>query len=112
MTTSSHCDACAGSDDCSNGRGWRAPGHGELIRDPERAVDWIIAHRLEREAKVVAAIRDNPQLTTHELVPHVYRDVNQKLFGLAERSLMAHLEKLVLDKRVVFADGRWTLNDS
>ena len=89
-----------------------APGHGELIRDPERAVDWIIAHRLEREAKVVAAIRDNPQLTTHELVPHVYRDVNQKLFGLAERSLMAHLEKLVLDKRVVFADGRWTLNDS
>ena len=88
-----------------------APGHGEVIRDPERAVDWIIGHRLEREASVVAAIRDNPQLTTHELVPHVYRDVDQKLFGLAERSLLAHLEKLVLEKRVVLADGRWTLSE-
>ena len=45
-------------------------------------------------------------------MPHVYRDVDEELFGLAERSLLAHLEKLVLDKRVVFADGRWTLNGS
>ena len=85
-----------------------APGHGELIHDPVRAIDWIIEHRLEREAKVVEAVRRNPHLTTHELVPHVYRDVDRKLFGLAERSLLAHLEKLVEEKRVAYEDARWS----
>lgn len=71
-----------------------APGHGELIREPSRVIDWIIDHRLEREAKVFAALQANPGLTTAELVPHVYKDVDKKLYRLAERSLLAHLEKL------------------
>jgi len=52
-----------------------APGHGELIQDPDRAIDWIIEHRLEREQKVAAALAANPNLTTRELVPFVYKDV-------------------------------------
>lgn len=83
------------------------PGHGELINDPERAIDWIVNHRLEREAKVVDALKANPGLTTHELVPHVYRDVEQKLYGLAERSLLAHLIKLEEDRRAARASDRW-----
>ena len=57
---------------------------------------------------MVEAVRRNPHLTTHELVPHVYRDVDRKLFGLAERSLLAHLEKLVEEKRVAYEDARWS----
>jgi glyoxylase-like metal-dependent hydrolase (beta-lactamase superfamily II) len=71
-----------------------APGHGELIRDPRRVIDWIIEHRLQREARVLAAMRANPGLTTHELVPHVYQDIDPKLYTLAERSLLAHVLKL------------------
>jgi glyoxylase-like metal-dependent hydrolase (beta-lactamase superfamily II) len=71
-----------------------APGHGDVIRDPVRAIDWIIDHRLQREAKVLAAMRANPGLSAHELVPHVYTDVNPDLYGWAERSLLAHLEKI------------------
>jgi glyoxylase-like metal-dependent hydrolase (beta-lactamase superfamily II) len=74
-----------------------APGHGEIIRDPDRVVDWIIDHRLRREAKVLAALQGNPNLTARELVPHVYTDVDEKLYALAERSLLAHLEKLEED---------------
>ena len=33
-----------------------APGHGDVITDPERVIDWTINHRLERESKVVAAL--------------------------------------------------------
>lgn len=83
------------------------PGHGELIDDPVRVIDWIIAHRLEREAKVVAAITANPNLTTRELVPHVYRDVDPKLYGWAERSLLAHVLKLEADGTAVQVDGEW-----
>ena len=72
-----------------------------------RAIDWIIEHRLEREAKVLAAVNANPGLTTHELVPHVYQDVDPKLYGWAERSLLAHVLKLEVDGVVGQINNRW-----
>lgn len=83
------------------------PGHGDVIRDPQRVIDWIIDHRLHRESKVVAALVANPGLTTRELVPHVYTDVDEKLYAWAERSLLAHLEKLREESRAFLDDDRW-----
>ena len=85
-----------------------APGHGDVIYDPARAIDWIIDHRLAREAKVVAALASNPNLTSHELVPFVYTDVDPKLYGWAERSLLAHLLKLESDGLATIVNERWT----
>jgi glyoxylase-like metal-dependent hydrolase (beta-lactamase superfamily II) len=84
-----------------------APGHGDVIHEPYAAIDRIIAHRLEREAKVAAAVRATPDLTSAELVPGVYADVDAALYPLAERSLLAHLQKLELDGRVLRANARW-----
>lgn len=84
-----------------------APGHGEVIEDPVRAIDWIIDHRLQREAKVLAAVRENPDLTTSELVPHVYQDVAPHLYRLAERSLLAHVLKLEADGAASRENDRW-----
>ncbi len=85
------------------------PGHGAVIEDPIRTIDWIIDHRLQREARIVAAIESNPELTISELVPHVYKDVDPKLFGLAERSLLAHVIKLEEEGIASNRDGRWSL---
>ncbi len=85
------------------------PGHGEVIHDPERAIDWIVEHRLEREASVVAALQANPDITARELVPHVYKDVDKKLYGLAARSLLAHLIKLEEDGVAINNDALWVL---
>jgi glyoxylase-like metal-dependent hydrolase (beta-lactamase superfamily II) len=84
-----------------------APGHGELIHDPVRAIDWIVDHRLAREAKVATALTENPGLTSMELVPHIYQDVDRKLYGLAERSLLAHLLKLADDGTASHQGNRW-----
>ncbi len=85
-----------------------APGHGEIIENPGHVIDWIIEHRLEREAKVLAAVEETPGLTTRELVPHVYGDVDPTLYGWAERSLLAHVLKLQ-DDALVESDGeRWS----
>ena len=73
------------------------PGHGDVIKESDPVIDWIVEHRLQREAKVLAALRANPGLTSMELVPHVYQDVDQKLYAWAERSLLAHLIKLEED---------------
>jgi glyoxylase-like metal-dependent hydrolase (beta-lactamase superfamily II) len=86
-----------------------APGHGELIDEPYAAIDWLIAHRLQRERGVVAALRSHPGRTATELVPRVYMEIDAGLYPLAERSLLAHLYKLERDGRARLADQRWEL---
>jgi glyoxylase-like metal-dependent hydrolase (beta-lactamase superfamily II) len=85
------------------------PGHGELMEQPQEAVDWLIKHRLERESKVLGAVRDQPNLTSRELVPRVYEDVDEKLYELAEHSLLAHLIRLEEELHVRMENGRWRL---
>ncbi len=87
------------------------PGHGEVVREPERLINWTIDHRLEREAKVAAALKANPGQTPHGLVPHVYQDVPEHLYRLAERSLLAHLIKLGEDGRATRNSDTWSLVD-
>jgi len=84
------------------------PGHGDRIDDPARAIDRIIEHRLLRESRVRAAVRQHPRLTPHALVPHVYQDVSPHLFPLAERSLLAHLLKLEGDGHAEASGDRWS----
>ncbi len=84
-----------------------APGHGELIEDSVVVIDGIIEHRLGREAKVLTALRGNPGLSPAALVPYVYRDVPERLYGLAERSLLAHLLKLAEDGAAVVDNDTW-----
>lgn len=85
------------------------PGHGEVIDAPLEAIDWLIDHRLEREAKVIAALKQKPNATSHELMPLVYEDVDEKLHELAEQSLLAHLLRLEEELQARMANGRWQL---
>jgi glyoxylase-like metal-dependent hydrolase (beta-lactamase superfamily II) len=84
-----------------------APGHGEVINTPYAAIDWIVEHRLERERRVAAAVMESADLTTRELVPRVYADVDTSLYEVAERSLLAHLEKLEQEGTVRRRGERW-----
>ena len=86
-----------------------APGHGYLIGRPHKEVARLIAHRMGREAKVIAAMQKLGPATIDELVPAVYDDVSPKLYPIAARSLSAHLDKLIADKRALAQDGRWRL---
>ncbi len=86
-----------------------APGHGYLIGRPHKEVARLVAHRLAREAKVVAAMVKLGAATLEELVPAVYDDVSPKLYPVAARSLSAHLDKLSAERRALEQGGRWTL---
>jgi len=83
------------------------PGHGDMIRKPDNAIQRLIDHRLKREAKVFAALRSQPDVTSRQLVPLVYDDVDPSLHELAEHSLLAHLIRLEEDLRVKMERGRW-----
>lgn len=87
-----------------------APGHGHLITTPQDEVRKLVTHRLKREGKVVDALRRNSPGTLEELVALAYDDVSPKIHSVAQRSLHAHLIKLVEDGRARETDGRWSLN--
>ncbi|HMU90423.1 MAG TPA: MBL fold metallo-hydrolase [Pseudomonadales bacterium] len=85
-----------------------APAHGGILEQPEAVIDWLIAHRLGREAKVVEALAAAPDSTLDELLPVVYQDVQALLFPVAKHSLTAHLLKLKDEGRARRSDnGRW-----
>jgi endoribonuclease LACTB2 len=84
------------------------PAHGPPIVDGGARLDFYVAHRLEREARVAAALGDAAQ-TVEALVPPAYPDVPAALYPLAARSLLAHLYKLEYDGRARrHEDGRWS----
>lgn len=84
-----------------------APGHGAPIDNPYAAIDWLIEHRLQREAKVLAKLRAHPDTNLAALVIHVYDEIDPAIHGLAERSLLAHLLKLEEDGLVRQTGERW-----
>jgi len=88
---------------------WLAPGHGFLIDQPHDVVRATVAHRLRREAKVVAALRQVGRGDVDALLPVVYADVPPRMHAVAARSLRAHLAKLHADGRADEAAGQWSL---
>ena len=81
-----------------------APGHGRMIGDPAGVITAIVSHRLEREGRVAAALRDIGRGTVDDLLPDVYADVHESLLPVARFSLWAHLQKLAADGKARLAD--------
>ncbi len=71
-------------------------GHGPPVANPYEKIDEYIAHRLDREKAILDAVTAGA-LTTKAIVAHVYTDVSPKAHALAERAVLAHLEKLEAD---------------
>lgn len=88
---------------------WLAPGHGFLMAEPRKAMEKIIAHRLGREAKVLAALRDIAPAVPEGLLARVYADVPVRMHAMALRSLTAHLLKLRADGVAAESGGVWSL---
>src|SRR3546814_20407373 len=87
-----------------------APGHGRLNTDPIERIDAYVAHRLEREAQVLAAVQAAGTTTIPAIVGQLYDGLIEELVPRAAQSVHAHLRKLVADGRVrgEALDGDWT----
>jgi glyoxylase-like metal-dependent hydrolase (beta-lactamase superfamily II) len=89
-----------------------APGHGEVMKDPQLVAEWIIKHRLEREEKVADALRKAGKGSSDSLVEDVYNDVDPSLFPIAKWSLQAHLLKLADDGKAIQEGKNFTWETS
>ena len=68
-------------------------------RNAYQKIDEYISHRLERERNILEAVRAGAT-TPKEIVEKVYTDISPKAHGMAERAVIAHLEKLKDDGRL------------
>lgn len=69
------------------------PGHGPVVWDPAAKLDEYIAHRLEREDRLLAALARGVR-AHDELLAEVWDDAPAALRPAAQLTLEAHLEKL------------------
>jgi glyoxylase-like metal-dependent hydrolase (beta-lactamase superfamily II)/8-oxo-dGTP pyrophosphatase MutT (NUDIX family) len=87
-----------------------APGHGFLMDKPAENVDRILIHRQDRENKVMAALKRAAQPAPLEvLVKIAYEDTPERLHAVAQKSLLAHLEKLRIEARATLSGNLWSL---
>jgi glyoxylase-like metal-dependent hydrolase (beta-lactamase superfamily II) len=75
------------------------PGHGPYVWDPAAKLDEYIAHRLDRERRLVEAL-DAGLRTRDELLDAAWPDAPPDLRPAAALTLAAHLEKLSKEGRL------------
>ena len=82
------------------------PGHGPPLADPRAYLTFLLTHREQREAAVLAAIAAGRR-TPAALVDLLYPQLDPRLRGAAERNVLAHLLKLQDEGRAKPQDGAW-----
>ena len=75
------------------------PGHGPPVFDPAAKLDEYIAHRLDRERRLIEAL-DAGRRSTEELLDYAWADVPAGLRPAAAVTLAAHLDKLADEHRL------------
>jgi glyoxylase-like metal-dependent hydrolase (beta-lactamase superfamily II)/8-oxo-dGTP pyrophosphatase MutT (NUDIX family) len=71
------------------------PAHGHVLGFAQSAITQLKAHRLKREAKIMAAMQALPGGTVQAWVEHAYADVPPRLWPVAARSLQAHVDRIL-----------------
>jgi tRNA A-37 threonylcarbamoyl transferase component Bud32 len=65
----------------------------------------LLAHRLDREARVLAAVRDGAE-TVPAVTDGAYEKDISAVRDLAEATVRAHLEKLAVERRLQWDGAR------
>ncbi|PZC83255.1 beta-lactamase-like protein 2 homolog [Helicoverpa armigera] len=89
------------------------PGHGNIIEDPMKKIEYYIAHRNQREAQILETLKKNKekQLNEMDLVKLIYTETPENLWPAAAYNVNHHLTKLTKENKLycTTTDGetRW-----
>jgi glyoxylase-like metal-dependent hydrolase (beta-lactamase superfamily II) len=84
------------------------PTHGGPILDPKSVVAAYLAHRFEREAQILACLKDGIAAIP-DMVGHIYAGLDPRLKPAAGLTVLAHLIQLTREGRVI-SEGEPRLN--
>ncbi len=89
------------------------PGHGDVIRDPKTTIQGYITHRMEREAQILAVLKQHGDggekrgFTPLQIVHAVYEDLPVGVVASAQWNVEHHLDKLQREGKVQARLGFW-----
>ena len=84
------------------------PAHGPAVEKPRQLVRGMIRHRRQRENQILKLIGDGTGVI-EQMVPQMYKGIDQQLWPAAGRSVLAHLIDLESRGKVSRADAVWTI---
>jgi glyoxylase-like metal-dependent hydrolase (beta-lactamase superfamily II) len=82
------------------------PAHGPAIDDPQAILTGYLAHRRQREAQVLDALRAG-HTTVEAIAESIYDGLAPALRPAAQENVRAHLEKLKTEGIAAHDDDRW-----
>ena len=84
------------------------PAHGDPVREPQRFVRAVAAHRRQRERQILDLLELEAQ-PIPAMVAAMYRGIDPRLHGAAGRSVLAHLIDLEARDRVWRDGDNWAI---
>ena len=70
------------------------PAHGYVLGQAADAVAYLKAHRLRREARILAVMQSQPDGSMDDWVARAYDDTPPRMWTWAKRSLLAHVQRI------------------
>jgi glyoxylase-like metal-dependent hydrolase (beta-lactamase superfamily II) len=86
------------------------PAHGPQVDKPQQLVRGMIGHRRQRERQILRLIGEGRHEIA-QMVPLMYKGVDQQLWPAAGRSVLAHLIDLQQRGKVSRVGEQWSLAD-
>lgn len=83
------------------------PGHGTPVQRPTERVNELLAHRREREERVLAAVASGAE-TVNDILDRAYEKELDGVRDLATETVRAHLEKLAREQHIGWDGTRAT----
>jgi glyoxylase-like metal-dependent hydrolase (beta-lactamase superfamily II) len=84
------------------------PAHGPAVTRPRQLVRGMVGHRRQRERQILKLLGKAPH-TVGEMVPVMYKGVDQRLWPAAGQSVRAHLINLERRGLVARSGETWTI---
>jgi glyoxylase-like metal-dependent hydrolase (beta-lactamase superfamily II) len=84
------------------------PAHGPVIDDPAAVIHKYIEHRAQREGQVLGALAAGGA-TVDAITAKIYPALTAALVPMARESVLAHLQKLEDERRVIRDSDQWLL---
>jgi glyoxylase-like metal-dependent hydrolase (beta-lactamase superfamily II) len=84
------------------------PAHGPAIEDPIAVIDRYLEHRKQREDQVLSALESGAD-SVDAITGRIYAAHSTALIPMARESVLAHLQKLLDEGRVIHEADRWLL---
>ncbi|WP_244906152.1 MBL fold metallo-hydrolase [Celeribacter ethanolicus] len=76
------------------------PGHGDPVETPRARIEFLLDHRAEREAQILAALAQGP-MDLMAVTRAVYTDLPPTHLPAAARNTLAHLVEMTRQKRLI-----------